>query len=325
MNQETSAERLEEETTPVAEVEETVTTDDSNEFAALADDMLDEELAEEVENVRDESDRGDEVPNSTMEDDGTLPVAEETTEVVETTEDEQKPAAGEVETKPAEETAETTQTEEQETVAEETKPEDTEESEVKSSEPETEQEEVDFVALRQEALQSVTDRYMISEEDTIALASEPEKVLPKLAAQIYLDAFENITQGIISVIPRMIENQMETKRVSDANTAEFYGKWEGKLDMNNPKHHETVSRIANVYAQVNPDSNRERFIAEVGAQALMALGIPFEQIIDDPEPEPKPKPFTPAKPGGIPARQGKPTTNEWGELAEDFIVEDNSE
>lgn len=276
---------------------------DSNLFSELADDMLsdgDDEVSDTADVVVDDGD----------------------------SEDEEEVASGETET--AVETAE--ETPEPEAVAPEVDPQQQTQQDAPEAQPEAPAqpaeesataEPVDFSAMRTEALQEIEARYAISEEDVQTLGTDPEKILPKLAARVYMDAFENISQGLMASLPRMIQSVMQMQTAAQEGESEFYGKWEGRLDKANKDHRATVQRIANVYAQVNPTATRERFIAEVGAQALMALGIPFEQIVDEIEDETPPTAFTPAKPGGTaaPAPARKPG-DEWSALAEDFIIEE---
>lgn len=189
--------------------------------------------------------------------------------------------------------------------------------------PTTPAEPVDFAAMRTNAEAEIQARYAMSEEDAALMVTEPEKVLPKLAATLYMDAFESISQGLMSALPGMIQQTIQNQQtVSQAEDA-FYGKWEGKLSKTDATHKAIIDRVGAVYRQVNPQATSEQYIAEVGAQALMALGIPFQDIIDAP-PEITPPPATPAKPGGITPPVVPKPTNEFATLAEEFLEDDNS-
>ena len=169
-------------------------------------------------------------------------------------------------------------------------------------------------------LEKITDDEIF---ELARMAMEPEKVLPKMAAQVYMTAYENIVKAISQAMPGMIQSTMATQSAVERATDEFYGKWT-KLDRNNPEHNARVQRIATVYRQMNPTASQEQFIAEVGAQALMALGIPFADIVDAPAPEAQQKPFVPAAPtGAAPVRAAPKPMNAYEVLAEELLNDDS--
>ena len=176
-----------------------------------------------------------------------------------------------------------------------------------------------YETLRTEALVELEEDFAISEEDAQTLVVEPEKVLPKLAADLYMRAYENITKSINAALPQMIAQTIAHNTALDQATASFYAKW-AKLDANNSKHTETVNRIGVVYRQVNPKASQEQFIAEVGAQALLALGIPFAEIVDAPPVE---KPFVPAAPAAAAPMKVPKVLGMWEEMADELIDDDS--
>jgi hypothetical protein len=179
-----------------------------------------------------------------------------------------------------------------------------------------------YDALRAEALVTLEKDFAISEDDAQTLVTEPEKVLPRLAASIYMAAYENATKSIMAAMPKLISQTITHQSAAATATNDFYGKWD-KLDRNNSKHADTVNRIGLVYRQVNPNASQEQFTAEVGAQALLALGIPFTEIIDAPPIE-TPRAFVPAAPAGAAPTPPPPKSlSAFESLAEEFIDEDS--
>lgn len=307
------------EVTPVeGEVSEDIKTSDSNQFSSLADNMLVEEEDERSDLAADvgEDERND---AEKVVDDFLSPKDEASAEVVP---EEKVEVEAEAEVEVAKVVPEEPAQQEVPEVPAEVVPEVKVEESPKE-EPETVPAvEPDFQKVRGEALSEIEKLYEFPEEDVLALSTEPEKVLPKLAARLYMDAFENITSGIMNALPGMITNTIQVQKAAQDNETEFFGKWDGKLSATDPTHRDTVTRIANVYAQVNPSATRDRFIAEVGAQALMALGIPFEQIVDAPQEDAPVKPFAPAKPASVTPPPTAVRNDEWGGLAEEFIIDD---
>lgn len=297
----------EEETTPVADAS------DSNVFAKLAeehdaDDLItdygvDEATEEaEVESLEEETPSGEEV----LDDEEMSPLAAEAEE--ESTEAELDPT--ETPTPEVEAAAETPE-------VQETESEVVPEVVAKAPEPDK-----SYEALRTEALVELESKtFAISEEDAQTLVTEPEKILPKLAARVYMEAFENAQRSVMTALPQMILQTMSAQTAMTQATDGFYAKWP-KIDRGDAKHAQTVGRIGQVYRQLNPTATAEQFTAEVGAQALLALGIPFDEIIDAPPVE-TPKPFQPASPSGTARRvvAAKPN-GMWETMAEELLTDD---
>jgi len=301
-----------EETKPV--IEESVTTDSSDDSTDFGD--VDQELFDETDESGD-TDLGDTVEEKT-------PVSETETTAEETPQE--TPA-----TAPTETPAVETPTAETETPAEPATPEQTppvEEPPTAVQQPEespaeTPAEPVDYAKMRADAATEIQERYALSEEDVQLMTTEPEKVLPKMASRLYMDVFENVTQGIMGAIPGMIQQTiLSQEAVRQADNA-FYGKWNGKLDAGNNDHKAMVDRVGAVYRQVNPNATKDQYIAEVGAQVLMALGIPFQDIVDAPAGDVIP-PVTPATPAAITPPTTPRKMNQFESLSEEFLDEDQN-
>ena len=280
--------------------------DDSNVFADLADEFGDDDQVSDERQGAPEA----ESPENEGEEDESLSTEAEVSE-------EKKPVEGETESETQTEETTTEGSEPEAEAAAEAKPEAQEQESVKEPEPV-----VDYETLRSEALVEMEKEFSIAEDDAQALVTEPEKVLPKLAAQVYMRAYENATKSIMAAMPQVVNNILSQNTAIEAATNAFYSKWP-KLDRNNPQHTEAVNRIGSVYRQVNPKASAEQFTAEVGAQVSMALGIPFEEIIDAPPTETQ-KPFVPAAParGSNPPAQEKPK-GQFEAFAEEFIDDDS--
>ena len=292
--------------TPVAEES------DSNEFADLVDEMdADDEVVDfgleeatpeaEGEEAEEEVPSEDEVPAGKE-----PPLAAETTdqptEVKEVPTEEPAPVEVAAAPEPEVQTTESEPT-----------------PEVKAKEPEPDK---SYETLRAEAIVELQKDFVISDEDAQTLVTEPEKVLPKLGAEIYMMAYENAVKSINAALPQMINSTILHQSAMDQATNTFYTKW-GKLDRNNTAHSAAVNRIGMTYRQVNPNASQEQFIAEVGAQALLALGIPFAEIVDAPPAE-EVTPFVPASPSGTaPVERAAKPMGAFESLAEEFIDDDS--
>jgi len=170
--------------------------------------------------------------------------------------------------------------------------------------------------MRKNALEGLEKEYALSEADAQNFALEPEKVFPKLAAKIQLQAYEQAVQTVMQQVPQVVQAVVsQINAVRDVNTA-FYGKW--------PKlkgQEALVKRVAQVYGQINPQAEREKAIMDIGRQVSAMLGIPLEETPTVPPPAAAPPPPTPAPTAATRSAPRAPT-NPFAAMAEEFLRED---
>lgn len=306
---------------PKDEITETILPDDvvsepetkeTNEFADLATDF--------------EGDDGLTVPVDEMADD-------EASEESGSLDDSDKPTVEEGdEPKPAVSDETTPEVDDSKAKAEDETPDVTPESDTKIEPqvPEVEQPTFDLEAFKKQysdqrgkAHNELVQHFSINEEDAGLLQTEPDKVLPKLAANLYLDVFEAVVKTVQGMMPSQVQNVMQTQTVNQKNETDFFGAW-NKLDRGNAEHTNMLTRIGTAYRQLNPQATKEQFIQEVGAQAMVALRIPLEA--DAPSTvAPAPAPHRPAAPAAHsqPAAKGK-ELNEYEQLANELLEDDRS-
>jgi len=189
-------------------------------------------------------------------------------------------------------------------------------------EPEPQQTEEQILQARQEALGELTKRFALTEDDEQNMLTNPGEVLPKFAAQLYLDVYDQVVRTVMGSLPAKVSEVISMQSAIDQATNAFYDSWKGKLDKGNKLHNDTVMRIATVYRQLNPKVSQEQFTAEVGAQSLMALGIPFNEIVDQAVPE-TPKPHRPARPTAVTPPPQPRQMNEYELMAEEMLADDS--
>lgn len=157
--------------------------------------------------------------------------------------------------------------------------------------------------------------FKLSEEDAQALQDEPEKVLPRLAAEVYMTTLENVTVAVQQAIPAMIENVLTFRTEVQKKTDEFFGAWPNLKD-----HHAKAMEIGKQWRALNPTASVEDFIKNVGPLAHQMLGVPLHTVQAAP-PAPKVTSLPPHVPlaGGattrVPANKGNGSGNIFEELA----------
>lgn len=173
-------------------------------------------------------------------------------------------------------------------------------------------------------LETLVGQYALDEETADALAVDPGKVYPELAAKLHMQVVRETTLGLMEFLPQIIGNVIKQNTDRDARETAFYGRW--------PKlagHEQQVNLVAKMYREARPDLSPEDFIEQAGMHAMLMLGIPIEEAPETPvavQPAASKPTVTspPARPA--PSVPGKPAAkgNTFTELAE-IIERDEDE
>jgi len=174
--------------------------------------------------------------------------------------------------------------------------------------------------LHQQAMARLQEKYKLSDEDAAALQVEPEKVLPKLAAnlhsQIYGEVLQRIAQEGPALIAQTVRAQEATHRAEEA----FYSRW-GNLR----QHDAEVKRVAVMWRQMYPNATLEEAIEGIGTSASALLGVMQQtQSMAPPPPAPPPPPAGPSTRVGVaPTARSRLSTEEQSfvDLAKTFEEE----
>lgn len=165
-------------------------------------------------------------------------------------------------------------------------------------------EEVD--AAREGFRAALEKHYAFSEEDTLAIQTEPEKILPKMAARLHQEVMDNVMQQVYRIMPNVVQGlQKDTAREEQAK-GEFYGAWpqlKGQEDK--------VLRMGAMFRQLNPGASAQEAIQQIGKLTMLALGQEVPAVAQGAREVPAPK-FQPAAPGRVAAPAS--AKNEWQEL-----------
>lgn len=139
--------------------------------------------------------------------------------------------------------------------------------------------------------------FAISAEDAQAIQDEPEKVLPMIAAKVYMTCLENITVAVQQMLPVAIENVMNAKKTIDEKTDLFYTSWP-----NLKEHNAKAMEIGRQWRALNLNASVEDFIKNVGPLAHQMLGIPLHTQAAKPPAKTSLPPHVPAN-GAMPQQQ----------------------
>ncbi|MAH46432.1 hypothetical protein CMI37_11410 [Candidatus Pacearchaeota archaeon] len=235
--------------------------------------------------------------------------------------------------KPAEETAEAEPTPEPETAE---KPEPTQEAAAPpATEPVAEPAPVQITREELQARHDVwrkeseellaTQHYVLDDATAEELDTNPREAVPRLLAKVELDAVTASVSHMMQILPNLIETTLAARKGADSDEEAFFAQWPL---LNADEHRDTIYNLAATYRQVNPNASKADFNQNVGAQAIVALGL-LEAFQSNggastevkPE-EAKTKPFKPGgagRPGADPASRD---TNAFSQMVTELEAED---
>lgn len=179
---------------------------------------------------------------------------------------------------------------------------------------------------REKRQKDLEEYYKLPDDLAARLATEPELVLPTLAAKVH-QALELATQQMITqLVPQFLQQHTQLQAANEKAKSTFYDRWPSLKD-----YEPQVLQMGQMFRQLNPKATPEDSIERIGATVCAALGI---------QPDPKPGSGTPApqqqqqrKAVGSPRPAGAagarapappPTENVFTEMANEFLEEDQT-
>lgn len=152
-------------------------------------------------------------------------------------------------------------------------------------------------------------RYQFSDEETLALQTEPEKVLPKLAAKMYADVLDDVNRMLQQTVPVMLqEYSVVTERETKAR-GEFFSAWPELA-----AHEQQVLYMGQMYRNMNPTASPQEAIQRIGEMTMAALGL-RRQAAEEPPPAAPQAPFRPAAAGRV--ATPPPPAGKWDQFLDD--------
>lgn len=297
----------------------------------VEDSTQDEELGIWDELSRDEdeplTDTSEEEPDASSEETAT---SEEGEEVDSTSEEEGKETETDEQVTETSEELETGKKEgEEETEVE--IPETPQETPEETRSPEQVREELQ--KAREQARTNLTEQFKLTEEQEELLRDSPNEVLPQLAADMYLNIFDDVVKVVEAQVPLMMQRHMQMEQQKKANEQRFFRAWP---QLAKPEYMQTINRIADNYRNMHPNADPEEAVKEIGAQAWIALRLPLDELARHAEGSPQEqevvdkvtsinsgrKPSGPGKAADANLNRNPKPLNEFEAMSEEFLMED---
>lgn len=189
----------------------------------------------------------------------------------------------------------------------------------------------EITKARETAREKLVESFKLTDEQVEQFEEDPAQVLSNMAADLYLDIYDSISQGIRTQMPTMVNGILQQQRAVQAAEQQFYGKWP---QLAKAEYRDTVQRISTAYHSQNPNTDSETAVKEIGAQAWVALRLPLDELMAHTQDAPvnhmpthvaPPPSHTPASAGNAPQSARAPQAapmNEFEQLASELLIDD---
>ena len=152
-------------------------------------------------------------------------------------------------------------------------------------------------------------------------------MIPEMAANLAMD-LQQTFRAQLNQAMAAFRQEMPTMLMTIQARTEQAQKDESKFFTEFPQlteHRDTVMRLGKAYREYYPDADADTFIREVGAQAMVALKIPYNtqtgQVIEEEIVTETQTPHIPPRQSATQPLDPKPS-NEFAALADEFLHED---
>lgn len=162
--------------------------------------------------------------------------------------------------------------------------------------------------------------YALSEEDAVALLTQPETVFPKLAKNLHMNVMREVQQQMqhmMQAVPQMLKFEAERVAREESAKTDFFGVWPGLKD-----HYQAVVGNAHMVRKANPNATREQIVEMAGTLTAMGLGLDpatlraaaQRAVVQQPQ-----RPVRPIGPAGSPAGVPQKPQNTFSQFADEDL------
>jgi len=171
----------------------------------------------------------------------------------------------------------------------------------------------------------LVDYYKLPDDMAARLATEPEQVLPVLAARVHQAVVQGVQKMLGQELPRFLQNAKTFEETETKARDAFFLRWPS---LSHKEHGKQVLQVGALFRQLNPNATPDEAIERIGRVVHEALGLvipaagPGGPAAGAPVALAAPAaPFKPAGGGGAPAAPA-PSSNEFEQIAGQLLEED---
>lgn len=182
----------------------------------------------------------------------------------------------------------------------------------------------EYSVWRENRLTQLEQMYAVDEASATALLTEPELVLPKLAAKVHMEVMENSMRAMQAMVPVMMHQVQQHADLNNRAKSLFHGT---NPDLVDPSYEPMIMEMGQSFRRVNPNASPEQASKAIGNLVRAALGIAAPQVAQPGVPpqvqqrQPAVVPFSPARGAGGGNAPVRPS-NPFEAMAEEMKNED---
>jgi len=180
----------------------------------------------------------------------------------------------------------------------------------------------EYQGWRDARIGELEKHYTFSEDESAALLTEPELVLPKLAAKVHMEVLENSMRAMQAMVPVMMEQVKAHSEVQVRAKGLFSSI---NPDLADPSYEPAILQLGAAYRQMNRTAGPEEASRAIGNLVRAALNMQMPQVqqgFQQAAPAPVPSaPFAPVRGGGG-GNRPPVSDNVFTQLAEEMTGED---
>ncbi|HYE38148.1 hypothetical protein [Methylocaldum sp.] len=164
-------------------------------------------------------------------------------------------------------------------------------------------------AARTTYFNELVQAYQILPEDAARLQTEPENVLPVLAARVQMQVLDAVFSTLPQRVHAMIGHHIQATEREKAAESDMFTAYPALKE-----HRDAVLRVGAMYRAANPKATRQEAMKAIGDYCVQMLGLQAPAAAA-PAPAAPANPFVPAQSSG--AGTAPPAPDEWAFLDED--------
>lgn len=165
--------------------------------------------------------------------------------------------------------------------------------------------------------------YTFTEEESAALLTEPELVLPKLAARVHMEVLENSMRAMQAMVPKVMEQYQHHTQVETSAKSLFSSI---NPDLADPRLEPVIMQLGATYRQMNQTAGPEEASRAIGNLVRAALNLPSPSAApqaSQPQVAAPVAPFAPVRGGGGGSRPPV-SSNQFEQLAAEMMSDEDN-
>lgn len=130
----------------------------------------------------------------------------------------------------------------------------------------------DWDGWAKSSVEHYSKQYALTEEETQLMITEPEAVLPKMAANLHTNMIREVLTMLPQMLPQIIDTHLRTTETTKGLQEKFFSI---NSDLSDAKFANAIAQAGQFYRSLNPNADAETAAFQVGNMVRQAFGMPL--------------------------------------------------